>query len=150
MRSINADIADLMAEQPDAPEGFVYVDGEQMAERTAAVNGLLQSNGGKTIPAIIRSNAAGQQPGAQTRTIQPSKTLFRSGEPMSCKYDVTGIDAEKCLRAAITGDYSKLTDAEKRSVTLQHRRRYACPGGIRSSLTIYVRWIGLRPFSRRS
>lgn len=106
-----------MAEQPDAPEGFVYVDGEQMAERTAAVNGLLQSNGGKTIPAIIRSNAAGQQPGAQTRTIQPSKTLFRSGEPMSCKYDVTGIDAEKCLRAAITGDYSKLTDAEKRSVT---------------------------------
>lgn len=45
------------------------------------------------------------------------KAIFRSGEKVSSVYNVSSIDADKCLRAAITGNYSDLNDAEKRSVT---------------------------------
>lgn len=120
LRSINADLADLMTEPMYDPSNPAGLDADGQSARTRAVNAAYYGKQEPGVSDIVRSNAAAQQPGAQTaqtRTRQPDKVLFRSGEDMASKYDTTGIDAEKCLRAAITGDYSKLNEAEKRSVT---------------------------------
>lgn len=115
LRSVNADLADLMYDQyaptPSNPAGL---DENGQSERTRIINAYEREQE-KGIPAIIRSQAASQQ--VQARAQQSDKVLFRSGEAMANKYNTTGIDAEKCLRAAITGDYSKLNEAETRSVT---------------------------------
>ncbi|MFV0497245.1 MAG: phage major capsid protein [Candidatus Fimivivens sp.] len=124
LRSVNADIADLIEDNEPIAGGSLPLDDNPagldeygQSERTRVVNAFYNI---PVVPGIVRSNAAGQQLGASyalTRAQQADKVLFRSGEAMASKYDTTGIDAEKCLRAAITGDYSRLNDAEKRSVT---------------------------------
>lgn len=104
LRALNTDIFDLQSEvfDPADPDG-----------RTAAVN--------RGIPAFVRAEARqqGDAKAAQTRAQMADKVLFRSGEAVAAKYDTAGIDADKVLRAAITGDYSKLTEAEQRAVTPQ-------------------------------
>jgi type II secretory pathway component PulM len=118
LRSVNADIAEMETDFSLAPDGFVYANGELITERTAVVNGLLSSSDNKGINSIVRSNAQGQDAERQTRTkYNASKVVFRSTEKLSDKYDVTGIDVDRCLRAAITGNYNDLSDAEKRAVT---------------------------------
>lgn len=63
-----------------------------------------------------KPSAAGTDNAQNTRDALKNKALFRSGEKVSEKY-AANIDAEKCLRAAITGNRDELSEAEKRSIT---------------------------------
>jgi HK97 family phage major capsid protein len=46
----------------------------------------------------------------------PGKAVYRGGENLT-NPQLSQIDTEKCLRAAITGNYSDLNESEKRSIT---------------------------------
>lgn len=51
--------------------------------------------------------------------VAPNQILFRSGETASQLYNTADINVEKVLRAAITGQYSTLNEAETRAITPQ-------------------------------
>lgn len=69
-----------------------------------SVNGApIMRNAWATPPAITRDNLA-------------DKVIFRSGEKLSAKF-ASDVDADKCIRAAITGNRDELSEAEKRAVT---------------------------------
>lgn len=112
LEEVNADIK--LCEEETRSDG-AGPDG--VAFRTKVVNGQIQ--GTKTDnDSIVLANSRGQQSDGQKRVkYDENKVIFRSAEKLSDKYDLIGIDAEKCLRAAITGNYNDLSEAEKRSVT---------------------------------
>lgn len=61
-------------------------------------------------------DASGRPKGQIKRDAWKDKVVFRSGEMLSDKY-ADDVNADKCLRAAITGNYKSLNEAEMRAVT---------------------------------
>jgi len=121
MDELNAEIRELQGVLDNFSEGSTA----GVAERTLAVNGEIPgvsvTRGYNPniipgiIPGIIKANARSQSAGFEKYDMD--KVVFRSGEWLSNKYNTAGINAEKCLRAAITGNRNDLNEAEQRALT---------------------------------
>ncbi len=112
---IDTDNADLGALLNEVKE--LKAERNALTEKAEQRKNLLASIADGNIGTIIRSFSNPAEPAAQnTRETLKDKAIFRSGEKLSEKY-AADIDAEKCIRAAITGNREDLNEAEKRSVT---------------------------------
>lgn len=119
MDELNAEIRELRGVLDNFSEGSTA----GVAERTLAVNGEIPGvrviRGYNPdiipIPDIVKANARSQSAGFEKYDMD--KVVFRSGEWLSNKYNTAGINAEKCLRAAITGNRNDLNEAEQRALT---------------------------------
>lgn len=87
---------------------------EKAEQRRTLLASIAEGTAESTLKRSFNNPAA---PSAQnTRSAAENKAIFRSGEKLSERY-AADIDADKCLRAAITGNRDELNEAEKRSVT---------------------------------
>lgn len=117
MDELNAEIRELQGVLDNFSEGSTA----GVAERTLAVNGeipgvsVTREYNPNIIPGITKANARSQSAGFEKYDMD--KVVFRSGEWLSNKYNTAGINAEKCLRAAITGNRNDLNEAEQRALT---------------------------------
>jgi len=119
MDELNAEIRELQGVLDNFSEGSTA----GVAERTLAVNGEIPGvsvtrgwgYNPNIIPGITKANARSQSAGFEKYDMD--KVVFRSGEWLSNKYNTAGINAEKCLRAAITGNRNDLNEAEQRALT---------------------------------
>ncbi|MGI6434219.1 MAG: phage major capsid protein [Syntrophomonadaceae bacterium] len=117
MDELNAEIRELQ----DVLDNFSEGSTAGVAERTLAVNGeipgvsVTREYNPNIIPGITKANARSQSAGFEKYDMD--KVVFRSGEWLSNKYNTAGINAEKCLRAAITGNRNDLNEAEQRALT---------------------------------
>lgn len=99
MDEVNADIR--LCEEDSRPSG--------QSERTLAVN--------QNIPEIVQTNARSQEEDVQRVKYPENKAVFRFDEKMADRFDLSKIDADRVIRAALTGNRNELTEAELRTLT---------------------------------
>lgn len=94
---------------------------EKAVQRAALLSSIADGSATGKLVRSFSDNGGVQRDNSEkamqlSREALKDKAIFRSGEKIADKY-AAGVDAEKCLRAAITGNRDELNEAEKRSVT---------------------------------